>query len=326
MMAPATDDPSIMTASRNHPTPSAMSLQHLGCCYRARLGRRRSERAAMTPPRRGRSFVNAAVSSAKISAMRTRGEAVLVCLLAVLVGGCGGGRSHAATVSRAASVSAPVAMRPVPSAARAACQRGWLLRPACPRSVPTSGPRPFGPYIVAGCSGGPHLKRVPLASKQCMFAEWSYLTEIAVPGMPDRGVHLISTLPAPPPYFVHVLVYGTTDPSKFGLAVPRGRPRPLSDRLLSSNHPHAILIRRLRWAGHGGELFLAPSYPGGGEMGGHLIFAYKTGQILRGISIHPWPAVYRYRVGQHVRSLKLAPSPAYPQIERTLHAIVDAAQ
>jgi hypothetical protein len=61
-------------------------------------------------------------------------------------------------------------------------------------------------------------------------------------------------------------------------------------------------------------------------MGGHLIFAYKTGQILRGISMHPWRAVYRYRVGQHVHSLKLAPSPAYPQIERTLHAIVDAAQ
>ena len=56
-------------------------------------------------------------------------------------------------------------------------------------------------------------------------------------------------------------------------------------------------------------------------MGGHLIFAYKTGQILRDISIHPWPAVYRLRVGQHLL-VKLAPSPAYPQIERTLHSIV----
>jgi hypothetical protein len=145
-----------------------------------------------------------------------------------------------------------------------------------------------------------------------------------VSSSPSRVMSAVSTLPPPPPYFVHVLVYGTTNPSKFGLALPRGRPRPLSDRLLRATHPHAVLIRHVRWAGHRGELILAPSYPGGGEMGSHLIFAYRSGRILRGISVHPWPSVYRYRVGRRVRSVRLAPSPAYPQIESTLHAIVNS--
>lgn len=216
-------------------------------------------------------------------------------------------------------------MRPVPSAARTAC-RGSLLRPVCPRLVPSAGPRAPRPQIAAGCSGGPRSNNVPLTSKQCDFAQWSYLTEIATPGMPDRGVHIISTLPTPPPYFVHVLVYATrADPSKWGVALPRGPARPLTDRLLQSSHrPRATLIKRVRWGGHRGELVLAPSYPSGGELGSHLIFAYRSGQILRGISVHPWPSVYRYLVGHRVRSLKLAPTPAYPEIERTLHKIVDS--
>jgi hypothetical protein len=216
-------------------------------------------------------------------------------------------------------------MRSVPRRARTACVRGWLLRPACPRSVPASGRGQFGPYIVAGCSGGPHLNRVPPASRQCKFAEWSYMTQLPIPGMPDRGAHVLSTLPAPPPYFVHVLVYGTNDPRAFGLALLRGHGHRLSDRLLRGTHRHALLIRHVRWGGRRGELMLAPSYPGGGEMGSHLIFAYQTGRIVRGISLHPWPSVYRYRVGHHVRALRLAPKPAYPQVVSTLHSIVNSA-
>jgi hypothetical protein len=137
-------------------------------------------------------------------------------------------------------------------------------------------------------------------------------------------VCICSQRPAPPPYFAHVLVYGTTRPNEFELALPHGHPRRLTDRLLRRIHRHAILIRHVRWAGHGGELILAPSYPAGGEMGSHLIFAYQSGVIVRGISVHPWASVFRYRVGHQPRSVTLAPSPAYPQIERTLHAIVNS--
>ena len=137
---------------------------------------------------------------------------------------------------------------------------------------------------------------VPLASKECRFAQWSYLTYgPTIPGAQNGMVVEASELTPPPPYFVHVLVYGTTDVSALGFALPRGRPTPLTDTLLQrTNRRRAVLISRVVWAGHSGELILAPSFPGGGEMGSHLIFSYKTGRIYRGISLHPWPSVYRY--------------------------------
>ena len=138
-----------------------------------------------------------------------------------------------------------------------------------------------------------------------------------------------SELPPPPPYFIHVMVYGTTDVSALGFALPGGQPRPLTDALLRrTNRRHAVLIGRVRWAGHAGELILAPSYPRGGEMGSHLIFSYKTGRIYRGISLHPWASVYRFRVdyNQVDRSAHLAPSPAYPGVVTTLRQIVESSE
>ena len=169
---------------------------------------------------------------------------------------------------------------------------------------------------------------VPLASKQCRFAQWSYLSYgRRIPGAEDGLAVAASELTPPPPYFVHVLVYGTTDVSALGFALPRGRPRPLTDALLQrTDRRRAVLIGRVTWAGHPGELILAPSFPGGGEMGSHLIFSYRTGRIYRGISLHPWPSVYRYRIDYNRvdRAVKLAPSPAYPEIEATLRWIVES--
>ena len=172
------------------------------------------------------------------------------------------------------------------------------------------------------------MNNVPLASKQCRFAQWSYLTYgRPIPGGQNGIVVAASELTPPPPYFVHVLVYGTTDPSALGFALPRGRPKALTDALLQrTNRRRAILISRVVWAGHPGELILAPSFPGGGEMGSHLIFSYRTGRIYRGISLHPWPSVYRYRIDYNTvdRAVKLAPRPTYPEIETTLRRIVES--
>jgi hypothetical protein len=206
--------------------------------------------------------------------------------------------------------------------------QGWLLRSACPRSVPTAGSGTTRANVFAGCSGGPTMNNVPLESKQCRFAQWSYLTYgRPIPGGENGIVVAASELTPPPPYFVHVLVYGTTDVSALGFALPRGRPRPLTDALLQrTNRRRAVLISRVQWAGHPGELILAPSFPGGGEMGSHLIFSYRTGRIYRGISLHPWPSVYRYRIDYNTvdRAVKLAPRPAYPEIEATLRRIVES--
>lgn len=270
-----------------------------------------------------------AVGSANISAVYAPRAATLLCLAGTLaLSACGGGRSPTKDDRQMQGVDTAVSLKPVPRSAWSACVKGWLLRPACPRSVPVSGSGTTRPNVVAGCSGGPDMTDVPLASKECRFAQWSYLTYgPTIPGAQNGMVVEASELTPPPPYFVHVLVYGTTDVSALGFALPRGRPTPLTDTLLQrTNRRRAVLISRVVWAGHSGELILAPSFPGGGEMGSHLIFSYKTGRIYRGISLHPWPSVYRYRVDYNRvdRAVKLAPNPAYPEIEATLRRIVES--
>lgn len=92
------------------------------------------------------------------------------------------------------------------------------------------------------------------------------------------------------------------------------------------NHPgRAISLDNVRWSGHDGQLILAPSYPGGGEVGSHLVFSYRSGGIYRGISLHPWPSQFLYRVSGVEHTVKLAPNPAYPRILATLRAIVRSA-
>jgi hypothetical protein len=61
-------------------------------------------------------------------------------------------------------------------------------------------------------------------------------------------------------------------------------------------------------------------------MGSHLIFSYRRGRVYCGISLHPWPSVYRFRVDYNRvdRAVRLASSPAYPEIEATLRRIVES--
>ena len=85
---------------------------------------------------------------------------------------------------------------------------------ACPRLVPSAGHTAVRPEIVAGCSGGPNMTSVPLTSKQCRFAEWSYLAgSDEVPGSIPNHTTFTSNLPPPPPSFVHVLVYAAANRS-----------------------------------------------------------------------------------------------------------------
>ena len=198
------------------------------------------------------------------------------------------------------------------------------MREACPRLVPSAGHTVVRPEIVVGCSGGPNMTSVPLTSKQCRFAEWSYLAGGGeVPGSIPNHTTFTSNLPPPPPYFVHVLVYAAAKRSDLPFALPHGPPARLSDALLRSSHPgDAISLGDVRWAGHNGQLILAPSYPGGGEVGSHLVFTYRRGGTYLGISLHPWPSLFRYRVSGVQHTSSLAPNPAYPQILNTLRAIV----
>jgi hypothetical protein len=55
------------------------------------------------------------------------------------------------------------------------------------------------------------------------------------------------------------------------------------------------------------------------------VFSYRHDGAYVGISVHPWPSLFRYRVRGIKHTARLAPSPAYPQILNTLAAIVHSA-
>jgi hypothetical protein len=52
------------------------------------------------------------------------------------------------------------------------------------------------------------------------------------------------------------------------------------------------------------------------------VFTYRRGKTYLGVSLHPWPSLFRYGVNCVQHTSKLAPNPAYPQIVNTLKAIV----
>jgi hypothetical protein len=169
------------------------------------------------------------------------------------------------------------------------------------------------------------MTSVALSSSQCRFAQWSYLAGSGfLSGTRGQDVTSISALPPGPPYFVHVLVYAAARRDDLPFALPHGRPQRLTDTLLQSSRPAAVSLGPVRWAGHNGQLLIAPSYPAGGELGSHLVFSYRTQGQYHGISLHPWPGVYRYRTGGLEHAVRLIPSAAYPQELATLRAIVDS--
>ncbi len=114
----------------------------------------------------------------------------------------------------------------------------------------------MAPDIVVGCSGGPNMTKVPLTSRQCHFGQWSYLAGGGfLPGTRGQDVTSTSTLPAGPPYFIHVLVYAATSRDDLPFALPHGRPQRLTDALLQSSHPAAATsLGPVRWVGQRGQL------------------------------------------------------------------------
>jgi hypothetical protein len=49
-----------------------------------------------------------------------------------------------------------------------------------------------------------------------------------------------------------------------------------------------LLYGKRRWGGHHGSLFLAPSYPYGGQIGGHLTFWWRKARDGYVVSLHAW--------------------------------------
>lgn len=246
-------------------------------------------------------------------------------------------RERSTTYGSKASIpgASAVSMTPTPPAALADCLQSRLLRPVCPRLVPSSldsGRR----YTVAdGCANAVHIT---IKSRGCTLPAWSYETFAPLPGQ-TAGTRIDawdgtswfrpSYVPMiPPPYHVHVDIEaaaGAPPPSilspSFAGAKPAGG---VTDGLLNPNRNRAVSFGWVRWFGRHGQLVLAPTGAnGGGEQAGHLIFYFTAGGVYYDISLHAWASKERL-TGRFVRRILTTeqPGPALPHVIATLKAIV----
>lgn len=254
-------------------------------------------------------------------------------LLIVAVASCGGASSKQGETTPAAQAkdAVSVQMSATPPPALGLCERIWLMRRICPREVPfTNGrpqPRTAGPYgagAFAGCSSAGRTPiEEPLGSKRCAEALWDYQilpTHLPLPAWTHGKTILSPSDVLPPPWYVHVLLYAAVGGSPFQYPLQPGGPRRLTESLISSFHSRAISLGRIRWAGISGMLELGPSYPAGGEAGGHLIFSFSVHGVYYGITLHAWPLIYRFTAGNRAGSVDLHSTAG--QVLATLKAVV----
>jgi len=195
-------------------------------------------------------------------------------------------------------------MRSTPPAAFAICRRLALIGPTCPRLVPI-GPfagakRPPGYRGVA--AGGAialcadeRLRGVPITSGTCRYQTWSLevgapagLPPDAPPGIPGKRLGSGRTRP---PQYVHIIIYAVRGPLEqklFPFAWPHDQAQAIRNDLLRPKRRRPISLGSVRWAGHDGQLVLAPPLLFGGEVGDHLIFRWKAAGIEHAVSLHSW--------------------------------------
>jgi hypothetical protein len=238
-------------------------------------------------------------------------------------------RVTSVTQSSRAGDSGSITMTHTPPHALAVCREMRLMRAVCPRLVPRwIGTGAVSPLLLATCVGQGH--EVPLTSGNCQQADWSLESSVApswahgsrieTPGAPEEA-GLIA-----PPWHVHVLIsavrggWGYLWPYSW----PTGRHR-AADTLLTSHRTEPVSLGQVRWYAHSGQLVLAPLYPGGGELGGHLIFRFSTFGINYIVSLHAWLSRFRVIGRGTSRQVVLHRGSALPQVVATLKAIVRSA-
>jgi hypothetical protein len=78
-----------------------------------------------------------------------------------------------------------------------------------------------------------------------------------------------------PPTWSHVVVYAGDLQRAFPFAMRR--------------------LGTVTWNGRRGTVSLAPAFPAGGEMGGHLVFRWRLGRTQYAVSLHAWRPLYATR-------------------------------
>jgi hypothetical protein len=160
-----------------------------------------------------------------------------------------------------------VAMMPLPARLLARCRSAFILRPACPGRVPkVSG------FVVSGPN---HLRSAGFTV---------YDLERGAPHEQQPRLNR-------PPAVLHLTIVAGARPSNLFGGMPytgAKRTTTLRDGLDSGTRRRPLLFGLRRWGGRTGALFLAPSYPFGRQIGGHLTFWWHKGGHGYVISLHAW--------------------------------------
>lgn len=142
---------------------------------------------------------------------------------------------------------------------------------------------PRVPYqLVHGQVAGGIVYGLVVSGPRHVNAFWVFDLQHGVP-------HDRSLVGNRPPRVVHMTLYtGNLGQALGGMAYPRTRRNAtLGDDIVAATHS-PLLFGPVTWAGRKGALFLAPSYPTGGEIGGHLAFWWRAQGNNYLISIHAW--------------------------------------
>lgn len=164
----------------------------------------------------------------------------------------------------------PVVMMPLPARLLTRCRSAFVLRPVCPRLVPEVS----GGFTVSG-----PVVQYPKASGFTVF------------DLEHGAPHEKQTWLNRPPRVLHLtLVAGRRPCGLFGCMPYPGSKATATLRNGQSTRTRRkpLLYGTRRWGGHSGSLFLAPSYPYGGQIGGHLTFWWRKGRDGYVVSIHAW--------------------------------------
>ena len=93
------------------------------------------------------------------------------------------------------------------------------------------------------------------------------------------------------------------------MAFPGGRrDTTLRDGIVARKRSKPLLFGSVTWSGKKGALFLAPSYPVGGQIGGHLAFWWRAHGTNYLISIHAWEPLTECRKVLQAMVASTAPS------------------
>ena len=162
------------------------------------------------------------------------------------------------------------------------------------------------------CTKGPPLSRACPLLVPVVFPSKYVIDSFGRPGGRFQVLELAAGAPSnrdfarnAPPRVAHVVIEAGEPQFLIDLGEPAGPALPLREVLGDElDAPQPVTLDK-RW-GWRARLTLAPSFPGGGAHGDHLMYRWKSGGMEHVVSLHVWEPV-----GEAVR---------------TLHAIVRSAK